>query len=961
LLIQEFDELQVRMKAFLAKIKCYNKCVKIANTEAAAKQKNSKKERLRPIASPQASSGTLQETPLLVRSVAAVSLTVVGSKQANHHSSFEQSACSPIATTNRSLSKLKNSPDLAKDFSPSTTTKGTALPDSRQRESGQLLPTTECLAKDDLLSQWNTDSEFLVTGNQHGIHSVRNQPASHNETKWVCGTKHSPLTSPLQNKLGNVTVESVKHSTPDRKSVYDTLRLVRSKLHPPEAYRKKPAMEQPSSTESDITPSLFDTTQDDVLTCSSLTSFEQGQERSVTTDSVEYDTSTQECSTSGGEYATSERNTTIDPDTALDYSAPDINPISILTSFKNYFKGGGLPSLTELSSEQSGTFRDQDTLVESLPSHRSLECGQSRSTVTEFNTKYSTSSEKNSIIGPENCPGKSNSSPVLHAKFRLSDVSDARKHRASQEYVTFKRNSGPQDYPMQSNDMCVMNSSSVAETVSSNTVVDDREYVESTTERDYSTIASTDYPMKTGKEFEEYAVSDIASTYDDSNNWQGQMDALDSCGEQVKLPPTPPNRTSSMSTSLLDTRQQGGYIECSPRARRRSRTATVSSCDQSQLDSSTEQHLSSNNSSKQLPEDNIPNRSSEMTGRYCSTEYRDGNFEPSAYETYVIGPTFGIRDNSAEQYSASKKCTRKSSMKRTFSQKGLEEENGTLRERSASVKSVRFNTYSLSVLHRDEKELTRDDGHQDQSSCSTGYLQSSLGNVTPTTTECSPLEVSSPVVHHNLEPHSIMDCSREEPDTLECYTFEGCSLVDHAKPTTTREQTTECVEYGEKSKYSEPECPKVKRKRPSKHKPSQLPKDKLHSDTEVKIKTLEHEHCPDLKSDGRMKRRNSKFGSVPKEYSRNAVGSERDAICATERDSTSSSRTRSAEKLRTDDTAARNECAPSISQGNKESEEQLAPESTYATSMTESSNFSQVAGEQEEEQICEVCLIHKSA
>lgn len=951
------------MKAFLAKTKCYNKCVKIAKTEAASKLKSSKKETHNeklPQISPQVSGGTLQETPMLVRSVAAVSLTLVDTKESHHEdSSLEQigqATLSPATTAanTRGSSRWRNSPEIAglfRDFPLSTestasTTTATSslsyLVNAKQKVQQPSPPTgykfggvkyrarrSANVTCSDPLSQWNTDSEFLVTGDRHTQpysrrkHPERSSSRLRNQLKWIepksnavfpsgyalRDTKQttadtqewcSPLTSSLHSKRGNTTV---KHSMPDRKSIHDVLSLVRTKLLPRETYRKRPVNEQQStvteSTESDITPSLFDTTQDDI-TCSSLTSHEHGQDKSITTDSVEYETSTQECSTSA---ATSERNSTIDSEEfplksrALDYATvPEINPIAILTRYKDYFEGERLP---ELPSEMSGTCRDQDTLVESVPSNRSLECRQSRSTIvgSEECTVRATTSEGNSTIGSEDYPRKiSNSSSVLYTGLQntsasasyhervLPDVSDSYQEQEtpvesesyhsqecghsrsttmeSGEYVTSERNStiGSADYPEKSttefedNAVSEINSSSAVQSICSNTVIGDREYAESTSEQDYSTIASADYPVKSNTDFEEYAVSEIASTCDTSN-WQEDgrsSEVSDSCREQVESPP--PCRAGSISMPLLDTRQQNEFIECSPRARRRHRDVTTTFG--SDASEQSERHETSNCSLKQLPEDNIPDRSPEVTGRFTSNalslplldaERRDYDFEHGVYETYhrIIGPTdsatFKSQDyDSPEKYSSSKKNTKKSSMKRKFFPQKLPKGNGALRERSVSVKSVRFITDSPSVPYQDE-ESTDDDGYYKYSR-STGCLHRGKDEYVTSAThanssQCIDSRPRQSLVHRNEEYYP----SEIPTPPIRHHKSEHHSINDSAP-----NQTVASHYYSNSNR--DPECPKLKRKKkPSKHKHSQLHKHRVHSDAKVHDKPPEG---PDFGSDG---------------------------------------------------------------------------------------------------------------
>ena len=778
------------MKAFLAKVRCYNKCVKMAKTDAESKLKKNKREKI----TPEASGGTLQEALMLPRSTAAMSLTLVadrGSRQRNDEKfNLEQATHNPAITTNK-----RNSSRWSRDFPLATKSATTATPKNlnQKRQSsppkGYNVIHTKHQRCADFISQWNTDSEFLVPGSRHtkptrrkrsytatSQLSVRVDPRKKHNQEWGYRVPKSP-----HRTCG--ALDFTRHSTSDRKFIQDTLSLVRSKLHPQEAYRKRPVMEQSStaeSTESDITPSLFDTTQDDILTCSSFTSYDH---KSITT---ENETSTQDCSTSVDGYTMSERDATLDSEefpVKTDYAIPEINPISILASFKNYFQADNLP---ELASEVSSTFRDQDTLMGSVSSDRNLECGESGSTVicsNEYTALEGLDTGSGSPRKPNSTVFQNTSATSTSHHERPTEVPDfyqeletpvqSESHSRSTVIESGPTDStiGSKDYPQKT----------YTELENSHTALQtsERECAESASERDYSTIASMDYPVKSSTEFEEYAVSEIASTCD-NGNWHSQPSNVmsDSCREQVELPFPIPGQVGSIPIPL----QCGGFIECSPRAHRRSRSAIAAPTSDEDLNaepnSASEQYEPSDCSSNQQPESEIPDVSPEVRG-YTSSAVSlplhaeqgsyDYDFEHSAYNAYQH--IIGTAESEFQDYGPPKKCStpkkpaKKSSMKGMFPQEG----SRGLRERSVSVKSVRFSADSPSI-----EEPMDSEGYYHRSSSSTGYLQHiGTGYVISTGRLTRPLQ-SSPHRHHGKHyPPEIStpvkhDCESEHHCADEC-------------------------------------------------------------------------------------------------------------------------------------------------------------------------------------------------
>lgn len=717
--------MQVRIKAFLAKVRCYNKCVKMAKTDAESKLKNCRRENKSKKISSEASGGTLKETPMLTRSAAAVSLTLK-ENNGNEHS-LERATYGTANIANKS-SSWKNS---SRDFPLSA--KSATMPNQPLSKGYRVIGTKHQRAgSNEFLSQWNTDSEFLVTDSRYANPSRRKR--SYTATSHLMvepRKKHSSYhqewgylaASSPQGTHGNAAFNSVRHSTPqDRELIHDTLSMVRSKLHPQETYRKRPVLEESSaaeSTESDITPSLFNTTQDDILTCSSFTSYEH---KSTTT---EDETSTQDYSTCT---SVDERDTTVDsenfPEAArvLDCAVPEINPISILSSFKNYFQEEQLP---DLSSEVSTTFRDHDTLMGSVTSDRKLErresgstiiCSSSHTTALESLDTGSASSRK-----PYDEQLTDSEVPSSYQELGTPVESESRSRSTVIESGPTESTIGSKDYTQNPNtrledhDVSNIVSNIAVQTDFSNTAISDRECTESVSERDHSSI---DYPVKSNTDFEEYAVSEIASTCD-NGNWQSSNVLLDSCRDQTELP--------QAGVPL----QYGGYIECSPHAHRRSGIVASDEFLNTEQNSGSEQYAPSNCSLNQLPESEVPGMFPEERG-YTSSALSlplhaeqgsyNCDFEHSAYNAYQH-----IIDTTESEFGPPKKCStpkkrmRKSSMKDTFLQK-LPEGSGDLRERSVSVKSVRFSADSPSI-----GEPMGGEGYYHQSSSSTGYLQHTAG------------------------------------------------------------------------------------------------------------------------------------------------------------------------------------------------------------------------------------------
>ena len=267
------------MKAFLAKVKCYSKCVKLATKDAASKQAKKENEEK------QAQKQTCEEEPLLMKPVATLAVT-----KEKVQTQDVKPAREPDVTSIKMPSQT-DSPFSLSVRVPSTTSYSKLKDDVKKllassssynlRKNGHRSKREE---EEDVLSQWNLDPEFLLTVSTQPKESPQKPSPTH-----VWGADRSRLSR----TPGYTAWNAIKH-TNSQECCSPTKRcLIEPTKHTVFQWNSTPVSiippvrfkEQLESTESDTEAitSFFETTQDEAITCSSLTSYEYEPDKKMAT------------------------------------------------------------------------------------------------------------------------------------------------------------------------------------------------------------------------------------------------------------------------------------------------------------------------------------------------------------------------------------------------------------------------------------------------------------------------------------------------------------------------------------------------------------------------------------------------------------------------------------------------------------------------------------------------------